>query len=278
MTTLLAAEGVSGLSEDIGALFEFDALLFDGTAFAMNRTAILYLLSAAIVTGLLVAVLRDPKVVPGRAQLAVENIFGFIRDNIATGVIGPQGVRYVPYLAAIFFFVWVNNLYEVTPGVQFPTTSRMAVPAMLAVATWVVFVLAGIFRFGPKYFVNAVKPSGVPVALLFLIIPIEFVSTFIVRPFTLAVRLFANMMAGHIILAIIFVSANTFLINWGDAFNGFEGFEVLPGGFLGGILGLFLAFVAGPVMVGFEIVVATIQAYIFTILTAVYIQSSLAHH
>ncbi len=154
-----------------------------------------------------------------------------------------------------------------------PSTSRMAMPAMLAIFSLTVFILAGVARHGPRYFINAVKPSGVPAYVLPLIIPIELVSTFIVRPLTLAVRLFANMMAGHIILAIIFVSANTFLVRFAS-----DGVEFATGGFLGVILGLFLALAAGPAMILFEIVVATIQAYIFTILTAVYIQSSLSHH
>lgn len=276
MTTFLAAEGVSGIAEDLGSLFEFDALLFSGTPFALNRTGLLFLLSAAILSVLMIRVLGNASVVPGRLQLVVENALLFVRDNIATDVIGPQGVRYAPMLATMFLFILVNNLYGITPFVNFPTTSRMAVPAMLAVFSWVVFILAGIFAHGPKYFLNAVKPSGVPVAILPLIIPIEFVSTFIVRPLTLAVRLFANTMAGHIILAIIFVSANTFLVTFES--SGFAVQEVASGGFLGVLLGLLLAFAAGPAMMVFEIVVAVIQAYIFTILTAVYVQTSLAHH
>ncbi len=272
MTTILAAEGVSGIASDLGALFEFDALLFDGTPFALNRTGILFLLSAVIIGVMMYRVLGSASVVPGRTQLAVENVLLFVRNNIATDVIGPQGARYAPFLAAMFLFIWVNNLYGITPFVNFPTTSRMAVPAMLAMTSWILFVLAGIGAHGPKYFLNAIKPSGVPAFVLPLIIPIEFVSTFIVRPLTLAVRLFANTMAGHIILAIIFVSANTFLVDVsGDI-------EFAPGGFFGVILGLFLALAAGPLMMVFEFVVATIQAYIFTILTAVYIQTSLSHH
>ena len=122
MTTILAAEGVSGIAEDLGALFEFDALLFDGTAFALNRTGMLYLLSAVILIVVTVRLLGRATVVPGRAQLAFENVLLFVRDNIATDVIGPQGVRYAPYLASLFLFIWVNNLYGITPFVNFPTS------------------------------------------------------------------------------------------------------------------------------------------------------------
>ena len=269
--TVLAAEGVGAISEDLGALFEFDALLFGGTPFALNRTGLLYLLSAVIIGVWMVRTLGRAQVVPSRNQLVVENILLFVRDNIGTDVIGPEGRRYAPYLGALFMFIWVNNLYGITPFVNFPTSSRMALPAMLAMATWFVFILAGVAKQGPKYFINAIMPSGVPAYVLPLIIPIELVSTFIVRPLTLAVRLFANTMAGHIILAIVFVSANTFLFNVGDV-------RLAEGGPLSWLLGLFLALGAGPVMVVFEFVVATIQAYIFTILTAVYIDSSLSHH
>ncbi len=271
MNPILAAEGVSGIANDLGSLFEFAPLLFDGTWYALNRTGLLYLLSALIIVVLMMTTLRNPKIVPGRMQLAVESILVFVRDGIAVDVMGPKGKRYAPLLAAMFMFIWVNNLYGITPLVNFPTTARMALPAMLAMLVWVVFIIAGVGAHGPRYFLDAVKPSGVPGFVLPLIIPIELVSTFVVRPLTLAVRLFANTMAGHIILAIIFVSANTFL--WDVSHGNF-----MDKGIMGGILGIFLAVAAGPLMMVFEIVVATIQAYIFTILTAVYINSSLSHH
>lgn len=270
MTTILAAEGVDAISEDLNALFEFAPFAFDGTFFALNRVGLLYLLSAVLIAWLMIGTLGNAKVVPGRMQLVTENIMTFVRDNIAVDVIGPAGRRYAPMLTAMFLFIFINNLYGITPFVQMPTSSRMALPAMLAVFSWALFIIAGIARHGPRYFLDALMPSGVPAILYIVIIPIEFVSTFIVRPLTLAVRLFANTMAGHIILAIIFVGASQFAFDFGS-------FEVSSG--IGGFaLGSFLAFVAGPVMVVFELVVATIQAYIFTILTAVYINSSLSHH
>lgn len=270
MTTILAAEGVDAISDDLNSLFEFAPFLFDGTYFALNRTGLLYLLSALIIGLLLYATLSNAKVVPTRMQTVMESILLFVRNNIAIDVIGPQGVRYAPLLTAMFLFIFVNNVYSITPGVIFPTSARMAMPAFLAIMVWAVFIFAGVARHGPKYFRDAVMPSGVPKLLYVVIIPIELVSTFIVRPLTLAVRLFANTMAGHIILAIIFVGANQFMFD-------FANMEIASG-FGGFVLGGFLAFVAGPVMVVFELVVATIQAYIFTILTAVYINSSLSHH
>ena len=270
MTTILAAEGVDAISEDLNALFEFAPFLFDGTYFALNRVGLLYLISAVLIFALLYATLSNARVVPTRMQSVVESIMLFVRDNIAIDVIGPKGARYAPLLLAMFLFIFVNNIYGITPFVNLPATSRMAVPAFLAVFSWTVFIFAGVAQHGLKYFADAVMPTGVPKALYVIIIPIELVSTFIVRPLTLAIRLFANMMAGHIILAIIFVAANQFMFD-------FANMEVASG--VGGfVLGGFLAVAAGPLMMLFEIVVATIQAYIFTILTAVYINSSLSHH
>jgi F-type H+-transporting ATPase subunit a len=270
VTTILAAEGVEAISEDLNALFEFAPFLFEGTYFALNRIGLLYLLSAVLISILLYSTLGNARVVPTRMQTVTESLLLFVRNNIATDVIGPKGARYAPLLAAMFLFIFVNNIYGITPLVNMPTNARMAVPAFLAMMVWAVFIFAGVGKHGPKYFIEAVMPSGVPKALYIVIIPIELVSTFIVRPLTLAIRLFANMMAGHIILAIIFVGANQFMFD-------FANMEVASG-FGGFVLGGFLALAAGPMMIMFEIVVATIQAYIFTILTAVYINSSLSHH
>src|SRR5690606_7783830 len=102
---------------------------------------------------------------------------------------------------SIFFFVLIGNIFEVIPGIQMPANARMANPALLALITLVMFVAVGIKAQGPlHYWKTAVVPPGVPFALLFLVVPIELLSTFIIRPFSLAVRLFANMLAGHILL------------------------------------------------------------------------------
>ncbi len=153
--------------------------------------------------------------------------------------------------------MWINNLFEIIPFINFPPTSRMALPAMLAGLIWLVFIGVGLVKQGPKYFWNVAFPPGVPKAIYLLVTPIELVSTFIVRPLTLAVRLFANMMAGHIILTIIFLTIHAFL------FSG-----------RGTPIGL-VALAAAPLLIGFELLVGVLQAYIMTILAAVYIGSSI---
>jgi F-type H+-transporting ATPase subunit a len=252
-------------------LFEFPALLFEGTPFALNRVGLLYLLAAVIVVALTLGAFRGAKVVPTRFQTAMEAIVELVRNNIIMEVIGPKGLRYLPLLASMFLFILINNLFEITPFVNMPSTGRMALPAFLAMVTWITFILAGIKAQGLVYFKNAVVLPGVPPVLHILLVPIELVSTFVVRPLTLAVRLFANMMAGHILLAVAFLATNAFLIDVNAGFTEAHFFVNGIGGALAGIGTL-----AGAVaLIGFELLVSVLQAYIFTILTAVYIASSL---
>lgn len=271
MSLLLAAASDGGFPDELPLreLFEFPAFLFEDSAlFAFNRTAMLYLLAALITCGLMLAAFnRNSKIVPGRFQGAMEGLVDIVRTNIVPQAIGPDGKKFIPLLTSIFLFIFVNNFFEIMPFVNFPSTGRMAVPALLAVMSLTMFIAVGIKAQGPKYFLNAVKPPGVPAPILILIIPIEIISTFIVRPLTLAVRLFANMMAGHILLAVVFLASNAFLIDFHDltspAFN-VRGFPI-------GLVAL-----AGAVaLVAFELLVSFLQAYIFTILTAVYIGGSL---
>jgi F-type H+-transporting ATPase subunit a len=251
-------------------LFDFPPFLFEDTIFALNRTGLLYLISAVVVSALFIVAFRSPSIVPSKFQALMESIVQFVRENIVLEVIGPDGLRFVPMLTAMFMFIFVNNFYEITPFVQFPTTGRMAVPMMLAIAVWLTFILVGMkTQGGLRYFKNTLVPSGVPWPILFLIVPIELVSTFVVRPLTLSVRLFANMMAGHIILALAFIAGNSFLIDFHSPIT------ILPEGLVGGILGVFIALVGGPLLVTFELLVGGLQAYIFTILAAVYISGSL---
>lgn len=258
-TLILASE--AGLNDPfvvppVHELFEFPAFLFEGTPFAFNRTVLIMLIAVAL-AALVMLIAFPGKIVPGKFQAAAEGIVDFVKDQIALQVIGPDGVKYVPLLLTIFLFVWFNNLFEIIPFVNFPPTSRMAFPAMLAILVWFVFVVLGFIKQGPRYLLNVAFPPGVPKPIYILITPIEIVSTFIVRPLTLAVRLFANMLAGHIILTIVFLAIHAFL------FSG-----------LGTPIGL-VALVGAPLLIGFELMVGALQAYIFTILTAVYIGGSI---
>ena len=227
----------------------------EGSWYGFNKIAFISLVAIVATSVLFILGNRKRSMVPKGAQNLVESSVAFIRDGIVLETMGPDGMRYLPYLVSLFFFILIGNIFEVIPFFHMPANARMAGPAVLALITWAYYIAVGLKHQGPKYFINAIAPPGVPKALYILVVPIEFLSTFIVRPFSLAVRLFANMLAGHILLVTfalltesLFQAKDKILIPFG----------VLPMGML-----IFLT--------GFEVLVAFLQAYIFTILTAVYI-------
>lgn len=248
---------------NVNSLFEFTTPLFSIGGFHFTRTVFLIFAAMAIVLGLLYFGLRRGQLVPSKYELAIESLVGFVRDDIAKGVIGPvHGMRYFPYLLSVFFFLLVGNLFKVTPLINFPISSRMALSGFLAILTWVIFVFVGFAKNGFKhYFIDTIWPKSVPIAMRWLVGLIELVSTFVLRPVTLAVRLFANMVAGHLMLTLLLVSGLLFVAGVGDI------------GLKAGIGIVWFAF--GLAIWVFEFVVAVLQAYIFTLLSAVYIQTSL---
>ncbi len=245
---------------NVKELFEFHDAIFTIGGVAITRTMILMFLAAFIVIGLLYFGLRRQRLVPSKFDVMIESLVAFVRDGVAKDIIGPEGVKYVPYLLSIFLFILVGNLFEITPLVNFPITSRMAIPFFLAIVTYVIFVIMGFAKNGFKYVLDTIWPRHVPIGLRWLVGLIELVSIFVLRPFTLAVRLFANMVAGHLMLTLLLGSGVIFVLAVGDI--GARSIIGIPWFALG--LGIYL----------FEIVVAVLQAYIFTLLSAVYIQSS----
>ncbi|HSF86865.1 MAG TPA: F0F1 ATP synthase subunit A [Acidimicrobiia bacterium] len=243
--------------ESVNELFELPFLGF------WNRTMSLAVLAALIVVAILYfGIIRSKKrLVPTKLGAFVETLVGFVRNEIAIGIIGPEhGLKYFPWLLSIFLFVLVGNLFEITPFIHFPITSRMwVVPALLAILTWIIFVVSGFRHQGWHYVRDIAWPPGVPTALKPLVGVIELVSVFIVRPFSLAVRLFANLVAGHVMLTLLLVSGWVFITAQG-------GLAKIPIG-----IGWF---VVGIAIYAFEIIVAILQAYIFTLLSAVYVQTS----
>jgi F-type H+-transporting ATPase subunit a len=227
----------------------------------VNRTMILIGLAALIVIALLWFGLRRRSLVPSKFEAAIEAMVVYIRDEVAVGIIGPKdGATFFPYLLAIFMFILVGNLFEISPLINFPITSRIALPAFMALLTWVIFIFMGFKRQGLAYVGHIVWPPGVPTGLKPLVGIIEFVSVFLIRPFSLAVRLFANLVAGHVMLTLLLVSGYVFITSVGDI-----GAKALVGvGWFALGLGIY----------AFELLVAVLQAYIFTLLSAVYIQTS----
>ena len=252
-----AADEIICVPESVNELFENP---FIG---GVNRTMVLTLLAAFIVIGLLYfGIVRNKKrLVPSKFGTAIEALVTFVRDEVAIGIIGPEhGLRYFPWLLSIFMFILVSNLFEIMPFINFPVSSRMwTVPALLSMLTWVIFVFSGFKEQGFTYLKDIAWPPGVPIALKPLVGLIELVSTFLVRPFSLAVRLFANLVAGHVMLTLLLVSGWVFL-------SGKGGLAKIPIGV--GWLAVGIAIYA------FEIIVAILQAYIFTLLSAVYVQTA----
>lgn len=225
-----------------------------------NKTAAIYIF-AALATMLVfyLGTRRKDALVPaGLLQNTAESGVGFVRNQVIMQTIGPDGLGYLPYLTALFFFIFFSNITEIIPGVQFPANARFGVPLLFALATWVIYNVVGVVKQGPLHYLkNSTIPPGVPKAILPLVMIIEFVSTFIVRPFSLAVRLFANMLAGHLILV-------TFAVLSAALWAAKPTVIIMP-----------FSFALLVAMTGFEILVSFLQAFIFAILTAVYIGSSM---
>jgi F-type H+-transporting ATPase subunit a len=244
----------------VNELFELPTVFSIG-GFDVTRTLILFALATVIVLALLYFGLRKKSVVPTKFGTAIEGMMTYVRDEVAVGIIGPEhGLKYFPYLMSLFILILVANLFEIVPLINFPLSSRMALPAFLAIVTWVIFVFVGFKENGFRYIIDIVWPKSVPIALRWLVGLIELVSIFLLRPLTLAVRLFANLVAGHLMLTLLLGSGFIFLTSVGDI------------GLKAGI-GL-VWFVVGLGIFLFEIVVSVLQAYIFTLLSAVYIQTS----
>jgi len=248
------------IPESILELFELPVLFGQ-----VNRTVVYILLTGLVVMGLLFFTYRRPRLVPTKFGVAMESMVDFVRNDIAIGVIGPGGEKYAPYLLALFLYILVGNFFGITPFIMFPIGSRMAIPAFLAIVTYVIFVFVGFKKQGFGYLGQILWPPGVPVILKPLIGVIELVSIFLVRPFSLAVRLFANLVAGHTMLALLLGSGVYFVYAGATGMIGpLKAFVVGP-----------LWFVFGMAIFALELLVLALQAYIFTLLSAVYIESSL---
>jgi F-type H+-transporting ATPase subunit a len=240
----------------VNELFETPTIFSIGS-FGVTRSMLLMVLAALVVIALLWAAYGRVRLVPTRFGAAIEALVGFVQ-NETTGVIGPEGMKYFPYLLSLFLFILVSNLFGVTPFINFPVTSRIALPMFLALVTWFIFVIVGFVKNGPGYLLSIVWPRSVPLGLRWFIGFLELISTFILRPFTLAVRLFANMVSGHLLLTVLLGSGIVFISRFD----------------LKSITGiLWLAF--GLIIYPFEIFVAVLQAYVFLLLSAVYIQTSI---
>jgi F-type H+-transporting ATPase subunit a len=230
--------------------------IFGSGPFAVNKVVLLMWASVVIVGLFFIIAGRRQALVPKGVQNVAESAVDFIREGIILQTIGPDGMKFAPFLLTIFSFIFVCNIFEVIPVIQMPVNARMAVPAFLAILVWVIFNFVGVTHQGPiKYLKGIAFPPGVPLPLYILVTPIELVSVFIVRPLSHSVRLFANMLAGHLLLV-------SFAVLSQALFESTVVGAAAPGALL-------------IALTGFEVLVAFLQAYIFTILAAVYIAGAM---
>ncbi|MGY1856682.1 F0F1 ATP synthase subunit A [Modestobacter sp. SYSU DS0290] len=237
------------------ALFQFSIL---GVEFEITRITLILWIATAAIIALLVAAVRNPQIVPGKLQWIGESGYSFVRDGIARDVVGPKGLPFAPFLASLFFFILANNMMAIIPLAQISPMSRFAFPLVLALICWVVYIVVGIKNQGiGPYFRDIAFLPGVPKVAYILITPLELLQNFIVRPFTLAVRLFANLFAGHLLL-VTFALGATYLFtvgNWTFVFGPISALMAI-------------------VMTFFELLVIFLQAYVFTMLMGTYLNGS----
>jgi F-type H+-transporting ATPase subunit a len=234
-------------------------LLEGNKYFGINKVVLVYGFSALFT--MLIFILGNKKqLVPTGAQNLAEMSVEFVEDGIVMATMGEKGLKYTPLLISFFFFIFFCNIFEIIPGFQMPGTARIALPMFLALLAYVIYHGAGFREHGPfGYIKHALVPPGVPKALLPLMILIEFISKFLVQPFSHTVRLFANLLAGHILL-VTFATLSSAL--WALK----PTVVILP-----------LPVLAVIAFTAFELLVSLLQAYVFTLLAGVYIGMAISH-
>ena len=258
LVALATADG-SGYQSPTTAEF-YQPLVGDGP-FAITRPSVVIFLSVGLIAWWLIATTRRAAIVPGKGQWLTENLYGFVRNGVARDIIGSKDfLRFVPLLFSMFVLILVNNLFGVIPPVQFPTMGRIGFPIALTAVVYVVYHFIGIRRVGLRAYFKNLVPAGLPGWIVPVIFFLEVITFFITRPLTLALRLFGNMFAGHMLL-LLFITGGEYMFVHGGL-----GLKIASGG----------SFILAFVLTIFEILIEFLQAYIFTLLAATYIAGSLA--
>jgi F-type H+-transporting ATPase subunit a len=250
--TITATEPAPGFNAPGVEDFQLPPIFGDVT-----KPVLQFVLAAIIVYAFFAFTVRRPQLVPSKAQFLGESFHGIVRNSIARDNIGPEYLKYVPFLTTLFAFILVNNLFGIIPLIQFPTFSHPGVAYALALMVWLTYNVIGIRRHGfVGYLRVSTWPPDVPWWVRIVLTPIEFLSNILLRPVTLSFRLFGNMFAGHLLLLVFIIGGEYMLLH--------------SESILLGVLSPF-AFALGIVFTFFEAFVQVVQAYIFTILAAVYI-------
>lgn len=232
--------------------------LFGGDTFGVNKVVLLMWASALLVFVFFFVASRRQQLIPSGVQNVAESAVDFIRNGVILQTMGEEGLFYTPFLLMMFSFIFVCNIWEIMPAIQMPVNARIAMPMFMALLVYVMYHFVGIKRQGlGGYLKSSLIPPGVPKLILPLLMLIELITILITRPLSLCVRLFANMFAGHLLLITFSIICSTlFALQWQII--------ILP--FSGALL---------VALTGFEVLVAFLQAFIFTILTGVYIGQSM---
>ena len=222
-----------------------------GIDISFTNSSLWMMIAVAASIMLMGAATRKTTLVPNRIQVFGENMYEFIANMIRENI-GSEGRQFFPLIFTVFMVVLMGNMLGMIPY-SFTYTSHIAVTLALAMLVFLTVTIIGFMRHG-LHFLSLFSPAGVPLVLKFLVIPIELLS-FLIRPVTLSVRLFANMMAGHLVLKV------------------FAGFSVALGvGF--GLVPMFF----NVALIGFEFLIAFLQAYVFTILSCIYLKDAIELH
>jgi F-type H+-transporting ATPase subunit a len=247
----------------IEEFLDLPALFFEGTPFEINRIILVRLFAVTVMLVLFYVGLRKARRVPTRGQSIAEMALEFVQVQIVDQILGAKiGRRFLPLLAAIFFGVIAMNITGMIPGLNIAGTALVGMPLVLGVVAYITFIYAGIKEVGAgRFFKNSLLPSGVPWPIYIILTPVEFINIFIVRPLSLALRLLLNMMVGHLLLVLCFAATHFFFFSVGG-WSGLFGVGTLIGGFIFTLV---------------ELLVAVLQAYVFTLLTTVYIQQAVAY-
>ena len=246
----------------IGGGHETFSFLGESHYLGVTKPMLQLVLAALLVFGFFWLAARKRQMVPGRLQYVGEAGYGFVRNSLGRDIIGSHDfMRFVPYLFALFFFILLNNFFGSIPGLQFPTMSRSGFVYTLALVSWLIYNGVGIRKHGfGGYLKLQSVPAGVKGPILGLLVPLEFLSNIVVRPVTLALRLFANMLAGHLLL-ILFALGGEYLVTE-------MAIQYAPVGVIAWLLFIAVAFL--------EILIQFLQAYVFVLLNAMYISGAIA--
>nr|WP_296667795.1 F0F1 ATP synthase subunit A [Demequina sp.] len=236
------------------------AILWEGTIFEFNRIMLVRVIAAIALIAVFWVVASRAKVVPSRGQATIEFILDFVRGQIVEPVMGEKGKRFLPFLTTLFISIVFFNITGVVPFLNIAGTSLIGLPLFMALWVYVLYLSVGIKKHGLGGYLKAnLFPPGVPKPIYFLLTPIEALQVFILRPATLALRLAANMISGHLLLVLCFAATQYFFFAATGALKA------------AGVI----SFAAGFAFVLFEIFVALLQAYVFTMLSSVYLNMAL---